>query len=155
LASLGHPRKFQQVSCFGFITAATLLNGVNQTLHDVWSSSGLVHNIYIFLSSCPLTEFCHMQNSPRVQLLAFSYWQCYYSTPAEGVSQTLWHGKMKLRNFRTWRHLYSAGRPSRWASAHIFGLMSQRSSAYDLPGLSCRPLCKYQSDTSGMCSENK
>ena len=26
---------------------------------------------------------------------------------------------MELRNFRRGRHLYSAGRPSRWASAHI------------------------------------
>ena len=26
---------------------------------------------------------------------------------------------MELRNFRRRRHLYSAGRPSRWASAHI------------------------------------
>ena len=27
---------------------------------------------------------------------------------------------MALRNFRSRRHLYSAGWPSRWASAHIF-----------------------------------
>jgi len=26
---------------------------------------------------------------------------------------------MELRNFRRRRHLYSAGRPSRWISAHI------------------------------------
>jgi len=26
---------------------------------------------------------------------------------------------MELRNFRKQRHLHSAGRPSRWASAHI------------------------------------
>ena len=26
---------------------------------------------------------------------------------------------MELENFRRGRHLYSAGRPSRWASAHI------------------------------------
>ena len=29
---------------------------------------------------------------------------------------------MELRNFRRGRHLYSAGRPSRWASAHILVL---------------------------------
>jgi len=29
---------------------------------------------------------------------------------------------MKLQNFRRGRHLYSAGRPSRWASAHILVL---------------------------------
>jgi len=27
--------------------------------------------------------------------------------------------EMELRNFRRGRHLYSVGRPSRWASAHI------------------------------------
>jgi len=55
LASLGHPSKFQQASCLGFNTAPTSLN---QTLHNVWQSPGLVHYIYIFRGSCPLTEFC-------------------------------------------------------------------------------------------------
>ena len=30
----------------------------NQTLQDVWPSPGLVHYIYIFGGSCPVTEFC-------------------------------------------------------------------------------------------------
>jgi len=38
----------------------------NQTLNDVWSSPGLVHYIYIFGGSCPVTEFCHVQNSLSV-----------------------------------------------------------------------------------------
>jgi len=41
----------------------------NQTLHDVWPSPGLVHYIYIFGGSCPLTEFCPVQNSLYVQVL--------------------------------------------------------------------------------------
>jgi len=37
---------------------------VNQTLHDLWPSPGLVHSPYIhFGGSCPLTEFCQLQNS--------------------------------------------------------------------------------------------
>jgi len=28
---------------------------VNQTLHDVWLSSGLVHYIFVFGGSCPIT----------------------------------------------------------------------------------------------------
>jgi len=56
----GTPSKFQQVSHLGFVTSATSL------LHDVWLSPGLVHYIYIFGGCCPLTEFCHMQNSPSV-----------------------------------------------------------------------------------------
>jgi len=44
-----------------------------------------------------------------------------HGTPAAGVSQTLRRGieGMELHNFRRGRHLYSAGRPSRWALAHI------------------------------------
>ena len=43
-------------------------------------------------------------------------------TRVVGVSQTFGRGVvqgMELRNFRRGRHLYSAWRPSRWASAHI------------------------------------
>jgi len=44
----------------GFCVLASLLHRrrsteVNQTLHDVWSSPELVHYMYIFRSSCPLT----------------------------------------------------------------------------------------------------
>jgi len=43
-----------------------------------------------------------------------------HGTPAAGVSQTLRRGtRMWFRNFRRGRHLYLAGRPSRWATAHI------------------------------------
>jgi len=41
----------------------------NQALHDLWSSPGLVHYIYISGGFCPLTEFCHVQNSLCVQVL--------------------------------------------------------------------------------------
>ena len=41
----------------------------NQTLQDAWPSPGLVHYLYIFRSSCPLTEFCQLQYSLCVQVL--------------------------------------------------------------------------------------
>jgi len=52
----------------GFRVFASLLNRrrstvINQTLHDVWPSPGLVH--HIFGGSCPLT----VQNSLRAQVL--------------------------------------------------------------------------------------
>jgi len=58
----------------GFRVLASLLlrrcsMEVNQTLHDVWPSPGLVHYIYIFRGSCPVTEFCQVQNSRCVQVL--------------------------------------------------------------------------------------
>ena len=45
----------------------------------------------------------------------------YIGTRAVDVSRTLRRGIQgtELRNFRRGRHLYSAGRPSRWASAYI------------------------------------
>ena len=60
----------------GFRVLASLLKRrrspeANQTLHDVWKSPGLVHYTYIFWGSCPLTEFCQVQNSRPS--LVFSY----------------------------------------------------------------------------------
>jgi len=57
----------------GFLVLASLLQRrrsteVNQTLQYVWPSPGLVRYIYTFGISCPLTEFCHVQNSLCVHL---------------------------------------------------------------------------------------
>jgi len=62
----------------------------NQTLHDVWPSPGMVHYIYIFGGSCPLTELCPVQNSLYVQVLRSPILATLlHGTPAAGVSQTL------------------------------------------------------------------
>jgi len=60
----------------GFRVLASLLQRrrspeANQTVHDVWPSLALVqvHYIYIVGDSCPLTEFCLVQNSLCVQVL--------------------------------------------------------------------------------------
>jgi len=63
---------------------------VNQTLHDVWPSAGLVHYMYISRGSCPLTEFCQLQNSLCVQILRSPILTALlHGTRAVGVSQTL------------------------------------------------------------------
>ena len=65
----------------------------NQTLHDVGPSPGLVHCVYIFGGSCPLTEFCRVQNSLYVQVFRASILAVLlHGTPAAGVSQTLRFG---------------------------------------------------------------
>jgi len=90
---------------------------INQSLHDVWSSAGIVYYIYIFGASFPRTEFCQVQNSLCIQLLRSPVLAALlHGTGAVGVSQTLRHG---TRNgitelslviiFNTWRHLYSEG----------------------------------------------
>ena len=112
LASLGTPANLN-----GFRVLASLLQWrrsteVNQTLHDVWPSPVLVHYICIFGGSCPLTEFCHVQNSLCVQVLYSPILVALlHGIPVLGVIQTA--------ALNRGRHLYSAGRPSRWTFAHI------------------------------------
>jgi len=82
---------------------------VNQTLRDVWLSLELVQCIYIV--GGPMMEFCKVQNTLCVQVL-----RCAISVSARQSSSG------RQPNFAALsrgRHLYSAGRPSRWASAHI------------------------------------
>jgi len=63
---------------------------VNQTLHDVWPSPALVYYIYIFWGSCPLTEFCQLQNSLCVQVFRSPILEALlHGTRAVGVSQSL------------------------------------------------------------------
>jgi len=65
----------------------------NETLHDVWASPELVHCIYTFERSCPLTEFCSVQNSLYVQVLLSPILAALlHGTPTAGVSQTLRRG---------------------------------------------------------------
>jgi len=52
-SSLGHPSKFQWVSCVGFVTAPKSLNAGQPYLHDVWPSPALVHCIYTFSGQLP------------------------------------------------------------------------------------------------------
>jgi len=93
LGVCGTPANF-----YGFRVLPSLLQRrrspeANQTLHGVWSSPGLVHCIYIFGGSCPLTEFCPMQNSLCVEVLRSPILAALlHGTPAAGVIQTLRRG---------------------------------------------------------------
>jgi len=59
-------------------------------LHDVWLSPALVDYMYIFGGSCPLMQFCPVQNSLYVQVLHFPILAALvHGTPAAGISQTL------------------------------------------------------------------
>jgi len=73
----------------GFRVLATLLQRrrsteVNQTLRDVWPSPGLVRYIYTFGISCPLMDFCHVQNSLCVHL-------CTIAQVSRAISSQLRH----------------------------------------------------------------
>ena len=71
-------------------------------MQDVWPSPWLVHYIH-FGGSCPLTEFCEVQNSLVVQALRSPILALLlYFTRAVGISQTA-----------AW-YLHTRVRPSRW-----------------------------------------
>ena len=117
----------------GFRVFSTLLQRrrsteINQTLHYVWPSPGLVRYIYTFGISCPLTEFCHVQNSICVHLCTIAQVSGAISSQLRVSrlgSVTARHsssGRSQTAAFNRGRHLYSLGRPSRWALAHILVL---------------------------------
>jgi len=115
----------------GFRVLASLLQRhrspeTNQTLHDVWPSPGLVRYVYIFGGSFPPWwnfSRCKIHFTSKSSVLL--YWQRYCTALQQRASAKLCGvvQGMELRNFRRRRHLYSAGRPSRWASAHILVLL--------------------------------
>jgi len=88
--SLGHPSKFQQVSRVGFVTAPTSLNGRQpifaRRLAVSWDGTLYIH----FRGSCPLREFCQVQNSLCVQVLRSAILTALlHGNRVVGVSQTL------------------------------------------------------------------
>jgi len=118
----GTPANFNECRVLASLLQRRRSLGANQTLHDVWLSPGLVRCTYIYGESCPLTEFCQVQNSLCVQVLRSPILAARYCTALEQRSSAKICGMlqgMELRNFRRRRHLYSAWRPSRLVLAHI------------------------------------
>ena len=119
---MGHPSKFQRVSRLGFIAAVTSLTGHQSNFARCLAVS-CARTLYIHFRglSCPLTEFRHVQNSLCVQVLRSPILAALlHGSPAEGSAKLCGVVQgTELRNFHRGRPLYSAGRPSRWASAHI------------------------------------
>jgi len=108
--SFGNPSKFQRVSRLGFVTAATSLTGGQpnfaRPLVVSWAGTLCIH----FRGLLPPDGIDY------VEVLCSPISALQQRALAEhcGVVQG-----MELLNFRRGRHLYSAGRPSCWASAHI------------------------------------
>jgi len=111
--SLGHPSKFQRVSRLGFITAATSLTGGQpnfaRCLIVSWAAT-LYINFWGLLAPDGILPSAKFTLRPN---LTFSYIG----------SITAQHFSIRCQPnfvvFNRGRHLYSAGRPSIWASAHI------------------------------------
>ena len=115
------PSKFQQVSRLGFVTAATSFTGGQPNFARCLAVSGLVwYTIYTFCGLLPPDGILLRAKFTCVLL----YCQRYCTALQQRASAKLCGmvQQMELRNFRRGRHLYSTGRPSRWASAHILVL---------------------------------
>ena len=109
--SLGHPSKFQRVSRFGFVTAATSLNGSQpnfaRCLAISWAGTLYIH-FRGFL--------------PRNGILPCATFALRPSLALFGSVTARHSSSVRQPNFAAMnrgRHLYSAWRPSRWSLAHI------------------------------------
>ena len=106
----GTPANFNGFRVFGFLTAATSLTGGQPNFARCSAVSW--DGTYIF-ARCKVDvtwKFC-----------VLLHWQRYSSVLQQRASAKLCGmvQGMELRNFRSGRYQYSAGRPSRWTSAHI------------------------------------
>jgi len=92
----GTPANFNEFREFASLLQRRRSLVANQTLHDVWLFPGLVHYfnyVHIFGGSCPLTEFCPVQNSFYVQVLRSPILAALlHGTPPASVSQASRHG---------------------------------------------------------------
>jgi len=116
---LGHPSKFWWVSRLGFATAATSFTGGQlnfaRSLAISWAGTLYIH----FRGLRPPDRILPRAEFTLRPSLAFSYIgsvAARHSSSRHQPNCGVVHG-VELRNFCRWSHLYSAGWPSRWASA--------------------------------------
>ena len=101
----------------GFRVLAWLLHrrgstDVNQILDDVWPSPALIYYIYIFGGSCPQRNFARCKIYFASKSCVLLYWQHYCAALEHWASAKLCGVQQRVPPI-------FAGRPSRWASAHI------------------------------------
>jgi len=110
----------------------------NQTLHDVWPSPGW-YAIYTFSAAAGYwRNFARCKIHFASKSCILLYWPALLHGNQAAKLRGVVQG-MELRNFCRGRHLYSAGLPSRWASAHILvmaALYVIRGSLYFCPVIS-------------------
>jgi len=114
--SLGHPSKFQRVSRLGSVTVATSLNGSQPSFGRCLAVSwaGTLYTIYIhFRGLLPRYGILFGAKFTLRSSLALSYFGSV--TARRSISGR----QPNFAALSRGRHLYSAGRPSRWALANI------------------------------------
>ena len=110
---MGHPSKFQRVSSIGLVTAATSLNETQpnfaRCLAVSWVSTLYIH-FWGLLPHNAIFPGAKFTLRPSLAL-------CYISSVTARHSSS--ERQPKFAALSRGRHLYSAGRPSRWALAHV------------------------------------
>jgi len=98
-----NPANFNRFRIFASLLQRCRSTKVNQTSHDVWSSAGLVHYVYFFRDSCPLTEFCQVQNLICVRIFHSPTLAALLHGTRTPASATLCGmvQRMELRNFHS------------------------------------------------------
>jgi len=119
LVSLGHPSKFQRVSRLGFVTAPTSLNGDQPKLCTMFGRL-LACNVYTFWWFLSLSGIFPGSKFTLRPNLAF-----FYISSITARHSSRWR-QPSFVAFSRGRHLYSAGQPSRWTSAHILVICRSR-----------------------------
>jgi len=138
--SLGHPSKFQLVSRLGFVTAQTSLNGGQpnfaRCLAVSWAATLYIHfrGLLRHNGVLPCAKFTFRPS------LTFSYIGSFTARHSSSGRQ------LNFAVFSRGRHLYLAGRPSRWTSAHILFLLSYKGIVLKSVSVS-NILCRYADGT--------
>jgi len=109
----GTPVNFNNFRVLASLLQRRRSTEANQTLHNVWPLPGLVDCAYIFGGCCSVTEFWQVQNS----LCVLQVLRCPIGSVTARQSSS--GREPNFAALSTRRHLYSAGRPSRWALAHV------------------------------------
>jgi len=128
----GTPANFNRFHILASLLHRRRSTDVNQTLHDVLASPGLIHYIYTIGGSCLLVEFCQVQNSLCVQVLRYPILAALLrGTRAVVVSQTLRHDIFTRQGGHPVRHwavelsiclvVYVFGRPFGKGSPYAIG----------------------------------
>jgi len=99
--SLGHPSKFHRLSRLSFVTAATSFTGGQPNFARRLAVSCSATLYIHFRGSCPLTEFCHVQNSLCIQVLRWHILAAlFHGTPSVGQPNfAAWYKELNYGTF--------------------------------------------------------
>ena len=129
---LGTPANFDGFRVLASLVATSFTGGQSNFARCLAALLGCYIIYTLSAALAPLTEFRHVQNSLCAQVLCSPILAALlHGSRATGSAKLcdVVQG-MELRDYGRERHLYSAGRPSRWASAHIVVIMPLHSTTY-------------------------